>query len=179
MKLIIGLGNPGKQYESTRHNAGFLALDYLREHFDFENFHREARFNAELSVGTISKEKYLLIKPATFMNRSGSTVRSLLDFYKLDPQDIVVLHDDLDIAPGTCKTTLSSRAAGHNGVQDIIDTLGTQDFFRIRLGIGRPAETEGACRPAHGYVLDPFSADELAELRKIFPSLPELVTQPL
>ncbi|MBP5994003.1 MAG: aminoacyl-tRNA hydrolase [Candidatus Moranbacteria bacterium] len=179
MRLIIGLGNPGKQYASTRHNAGFLALDFLREHFDFESFHRETRFHAELSIGTIGQEKYLLIKPTTFMNRSGSTVRALLDFYKLSAQDIIVLHDDLDIAPGTHKTTLSSRAAGHNGVQDIIDMLGTQDFFRIRLGIGRPTETEGVCRPAHDYVLDPFSPDELALLQKIFPTLPKLITEPL
>lgn len=176
MRLIIGLGNPGKQYEFTRHNAGFLALDFLREHFDFENFHRETRFHAELSIGTIGQEKYLLIKPATFMNRSGSAVRALLDFYKLSAQDIIVLHDDLDITPGVHKTTLSSRAAGHNGVQDIIDTIGTQDFFRIRLGIGRPTETEGICRPAHDYVLDSFSPDELVLLKKIFPALPALVT---
>lgn len=175
MRLIIGLGNPGKQYEGTRHNAGFLALDFLREYFDFENFHREARFNAELSIGTLGKEKYLLVKPATFMNRSGDTVRSLLDFYKLTPKDIIVLHDDLDIAPGILKTAVSSRAAGHNGVQDIIDTLGTQDFYRIRLGIGRPTETEGVCRPAHDYVLDSFSADELTSLKTLFPSLPDLI----
>ena len=175
MKLIIGLGNPGKQYETTRHNAGFLAVDFLREHFDFEKFHRETRFNAELAIGTLGKEKCLLVKPDTFMNRSGSTVRSLLDFYKLTPKDIVVLHDDLDIAPGTLKTTPSSRAAGHNGVQNIIDEIGTQDFFRIRLGIGRPQAIAGTCSPLHAYVLSPFSDAELSVLQELFPSLPDLI----
>lgn len=178
MKIIIGLGNPGKQYEKTRHNAGFLALDFLRAHFDFETFHRETRFNAELSIGTIQGEKYILSKPDTFMNRSGTTVKGLLNFYKLEPKDIIVIHDDLDIAPGTQKTTLSSRAAGHNGVQNIIDEIGTQDFFRIRLGIGRPTEKEGVCSFNHNYVLDAFSPEELTTLEKLFSTLPDIVSAP-
>lgn len=175
MKVIIGLGNPGKQYENTRHNAGFLALDFLREHFGFETFHREIRFVGDISIGTIGREKYLLVKPGTFVNRSGSTVKSLLDFYKLSPADITVIHDDLDIAPGTLKTTHSSRAAGHNGVEDIIEKIGTQDFFRIRLGIGRPSGDRAACQPTHDYVLDRFSADERSSLESLFSMLPDLL----
>lgn len=175
MKLIIGLGNPGKQYTHTRHNAGFLAIDFLREHFGFETFHQETRFAGELSIGTIGGEKYLLVKPSTFVNQSGNTVRALLDFYKLSPSDITIIHDDLDIAPGTLKTTSSSRAAGHNGVQDIIEKIGTQDFFRIRLGIGRPSTTESVCRPTHDYVLESFSPTELISLKELFPTLPNLI----
>ena len=175
MKLIIGLGNPGKRYTQTRHNAGFLALDFLREHFHFETFHQESRFQSELSIGTISGQKLILVKPSTFMNRSGTSVRLLLDFYKLTPADIIIIHDDIDLAPGTMKTALSSRAAGHNGVQDIIDTLGTQGFSRIRLGIGRPTETEGICRPIHDYVLDTFATSELTVLHTLFNTLPSLI----
>ena len=178
MQLIIGLGNPGKQYAHTRHNAGFLALDFLRESFNFESFHQESRFQAELSIGTLSGKKLILVKPSTFMNRSGTAVRALLDFYKLTPADILVIHDDLDISPGILKSTASSRAAGHNGVQNIIDTLGTQDFLRIRLGIGRPTETEGVCRPAHDYVLDTFTPPELVALHTLLDTLPTLIVSP-
>ncbi|MBP7811630.1 MAG: aminoacyl-tRNA hydrolase [Candidatus Moranbacteria bacterium] len=182
MKLIIGLGNPGKQYAKTRHNAGFQALDFLREHFGLETFHRDLRFHAEISVGTVRGKKYLLIKPSTFMNRSGNAVLLLMQYYKLTPNDVIILHDDLDIAPGTWKTALSSRAAGHNGVQNIIDQLGTQDFFRIRLGIGRPHSPSSAsdiapsaCRSTHNYVLEAFPDAEQQLLESIFPALPALI----
>ena len=184
MKLIIGLGNPGAQYAQTRHNAGFRALDFLREHFGFENFHRESRFHAEMSVGTVAGEKYLLIKPTTFMNRSGQAVSLLMQYYKLTPNDITVIHDDLDIVPGTLKTTLSSRAAGHNGVQDIIDHIGTQNFFRIRLGIGRPSPSisppdtlPSSCQSTHDYVLEKFSARERILLESLFKELPNLLVK--
>jgi PTH1 family peptidyl-tRNA hydrolase len=94
------------------------------------------------------------------MNESGRAVRTILDFYKAGPDVLTVIHDDLDIAPGTIKATASSRAAGHNGVADIIDMLGTQDFKRLRIGIGRPAEVLGACEPSHDYVLGKFTSEE-------------------
>ncbi len=182
MKLIIGLGNPGKQYIQTRHNAGFRALDFLCEHFGFENFHQESRFHAEISVGTLHGEKYLLVKPSTFMNQTGNAVRLLLQYYKLTPNDIVVIHDDLDVVPGTLKTTLSSRAAGHNGVQNIIDQLGTQNFFRIRLGIGRPItpsqspdSPSSSCQSTHEYVLAHFPVAERVQLESLFVTLPEII----
>ena len=168
MKLIIGLGNPGEKYSMTRHNAGFLCADFLREQFGFEAFTSDKKASAELSSGMIGSEKVILMKPETFMNESGRAVRALVDFYQLPVSNIAVIHDDLDIAPGTLRTTDSSRAAGHNGVQDIIDTLGTQDFFRIRLGIGHPTEVLGACMPSHDYVLQKFSAEEFAKLDPLF-----------
>lgn len=169
--LIIGLGNPGAEYVRTRHNAGFQALDFLATAFATPEFRSEEKFFAELASALVDGKKIVLVKPMTYMNESGKAVRALLDFYKLEPKDIVVIHDDLDIAPRTLRTTDSSRPAGHNGVASIIEHLGTQDFFRIRLGIGRPAETEGVCMPSHDYVLGRFSDEEYAALEKLFPEI--------
>lgn len=171
MKLIIGLGNPGTQYALTRHNAGFLCLDFLQTALDFEPFIADKKMSALITSQTIKNHPVLLVKPETFMNHSGIALLALLQFYKLTPADIVVIHDDMDIAPGTYKPTASSRSAGHNGVADIIDTLGTQDFFRIRLGIGRPAEVTGVCVPSHNFVLQNFSTSELATLTEMFPKV--------
>lgn len=169
MKLIIGLGNPGKNHELTRHNAGFLCLDYLQKEWSCDAFQSDKKMSAEISEGQLGRHKILLVKPSTFMNASGTTVSQLVHFYKLAPEDIVVIHDDLDIAPGTYKSTNSSRAAGHNGVSDIIEKLGTQDYFRVRLGIGRPATVSGACMPSHDFVLQNFSKEELSALSALFP----------
>lgn len=166
--LIVGLGNPGPEYISTRHNIGFLALDRLREVFGASEFRPEPKFSAELSSAIIDGQKIILAKPTTYMNESGRAVRAILDYYKLEVSALIVIHDDLDLAPGTLRTTDSSRAAGHNGVQDIIDVLGTQDFFRIRIGIGRPVEVEGVCMPSHDYVLGRFSAEESAGHATLF-----------
>lgn len=179
MKLIIGLGNPGDEYKLTRHNAGFLCVDFLRQEFGFEDFRSDKKLSAEISGGMIGGEKLLLVKPETFMNRSGTAVQALMNFYKLSPADIAVIHDDLDIAPGVFKTTASSRAAGHNGVQDIIDRLGTQDFLRLRLGIGRPAEVSGVCLSSHDFVLQKFSPEELEKLSALFPKAKEEILQRL
>ena len=185
MKLIIGLGNPEKKYEKNRHNAGFLRVAFLQQEWGFEAFTLDKKLSASISSGTLDSEKVLLVKPDTFMNASGAAVQKLLHFYKLSPRDILIIHDDLDIAPGTFRTTLSSRSAGHNGVENIIESLGTQDFFRIRLGIGRPdrippetgnvagrpsAEPE-ICFSAHDFVLQNFSPEELASLTTLFPTV--------
>ena len=181
MKIIIGLGNPGTQYENTRHNAGFLCIDYLAKEWGFDAFHEDKKSSALITSGMVEEEKILLVKPLTFMNDSGTAIHALLQFYKLSPHDIALIHDDLDIAPGTYRTTLSSRAAGHNGVQDIIETLGTQDFFRVRLGIGRPTPVEegGACMSSHDFVLQKFSEDELLHLTALFPRVKDELKQRL
>ena len=173
--IIIGLGNPGTEYEHTRHNAGFIALDYLRERFGASDFQADPKFFGELSTTLRDGRKIILVKPTTYMNESGRAARALLDFYKLTPADFIVLHDDLDIAPGTLRTTESSRSAGNNGVESIIEHFGTQDFFRIRIGIGRPRETEGVCMPSHDYVLGRFSDEEFASFEKLFPEIETLV----
>ncbi len=179
MKLIIGLGNPGNNHTNTRHNAGFLCLDWIQKEWNFGFFQPDKKMSAEISEGTIGKHKVLLVKPTTFMNASGTTVSQLVHFYKLQPEDIIVLHDDLDIVPGTYKLTNSSRAAGHNGVSDIIEKLGTQDFTRIRLGIGRPTEVNGACMPSHDFVLQNFSKEELAALSALFPQVKDELSKRL
>jgi len=173
MKLIIGLGNPGKKYEKNRHNAGFLCVDSLQKEWGFEAFTPDKKMSASISSGMLGSEKALLIKPGTFMNASGAAVQALMHFYKLSPQDILIIHDDLDIAPGAFKTTPSSRSAGHNGVQDIIDKLGTQDFFRIRLGIGHPLGEPDVCISPHDFVLQNFTPEELTKLRELFPQVKE------
>ncbi len=135
MKLVIGLGNPGEKYTDTRHNIGFYFADKLREVLGLPEFEMNAKFNA-----VISKSKHIIIaKPQTFMNLSGDSVRALLDFFKLTTDDLVVIHDDLDIPAGEYRIAADSRSAGHNGVQDIIEKLGTQKFKRVRVGI-KPEE---------------------------------------
>lgn len=176
MKIVIGLGNPGEKYTTTRHNAGFLCMDFLQKEFEFEPFAPDKKMSADISSGTIGSEKVLLVKPTTFMNDSGIAAQALLAFYKCSPADIVVIHDEIDLPLGTYKTTLSSRSAGHNGVQNIIDHLGTQDFFRIRLGVGRPDTKEGACISIHDYVLQKFLSLELESLGKIFFEVKMLLT---
>lgn len=164
MKLIVGLGNPGREYERTRHNAGFLFLDFLRESWNFESFQPTPKWKGSVSAGLWNGEKILLVKPETFMNRSGECVADIMAFFKLTPTDIVVIHDDLDIAPGSFKVASGSGAAGHNGVADLIEKLGTKEFTRIRVGIGRPPESV----PAERFVLSPFADAELDPLRATF-----------
>lgn len=158
MKIIIGLGNPGEKYAGTRHNVGFEMIEAFGKKYDFPIFTLEKKFNAE-----ISKEKEtILVKPQTFMNTSGEAVRSILDFYKLTPEDIVVIHDDLDIDLGEFKIATDSRSAGHNGVQNIIEKLGTQKFTRIRIGIGKNENM-----PSENYVLQKFSEEEKSKIQAI------------
>jgi PTH1 family peptidyl-tRNA hydrolase len=163
MILIVGLGNPGKQYELTRHNAGFLAIDYIAAELGLEwSEHKKTR-----SLMAKSSE-YVLLKPQTFMNLSGEAVVAALNFWKLDKDDLVVLHDDIDVDLGKIKTTASSRAAGNNGVQSIIDLLGTQEFFRVRIGV----RTEMRDKiPADKFVLEKFRPEELVAVKELFPQI--------
>jgi PTH1 family peptidyl-tRNA hydrolase len=166
MILIFGLGNPGEKYQDTRHNAGFLFLDFLQKEWGFPEFAPSTRFETLLSKGERNGQAILLAKPETYMNLAGKSATTLLHYYKLTEKNLAVIHDDLDIAKGALRTTLSSSCAGHNGVADIINRLGTQDFFRIRLGVGR--SDEGV--PAKDYVLLPFSHEEYQILHDdIFP----------
>jgi len=134
MKLIIGLGNPGKEYAKTRHNVGFMVIDALAKNLGVD-FKLNKKFQAEIAVIKNGKEEIVLVKPQTFMNLSGSTVRAVMDFYKLSSKDIVVIHDDKDILFGQVKYQTDRSAAGHNGIKSLIEHLGTQDFARIRVGV--------------------------------------------
>ena len=138
MKLIVGLGNPGRDYENTRHNLGFVVIDQLA---DGASWSTKKAFKGELAEIIVEKQKVLLLKPTTFMNLSGDSVRAVADFYKIAPADIVIIHDDLDLAFGKIVVKNGQTAAGHNGVQSIIDAFGgALDFTRVRIGIGRPID---------------------------------------
>lgn len=183
MKIIIGLGNPGKEYENTRHNIGFFFVDKIRGAWNFSPWEFNKKFNAEISKGADA----LLVKPQTFMNLSGEAVQGILSFYKLTLDDIIVIHDDLDIPVGKYKIATDSSSAGHHGVENIIEKLGTQKFKRIRIGIGIEASIEdstedsknddsGAHLPrrsspqrteAGDFVLDKFSEDEFEKIKNI------------
>jgi PTH1 family peptidyl-tRNA hydrolase len=171
MKAIIGLGNPGKEYENTRHNVGFMIVDRLREQWNFSDFSLNKKFDAEISEGLRGGKKILLAKPQTFMNLSGTSVRKILDFYKLSPDDIVVIQDELDLPIGTHKVATDSSSAGHNGIKDIIKHLGTQRFKRLRVGIATPQQDASCLRGAHDFVLGSFSREEEETLRDLLPSL--------
>ncbi len=137
IKLIVGLGNPGSQYDKTRHNAGFLFLDYMLDKFG-GSWSADARFNALVADCRISGVKVILLKPQTFMNRSGLSVGAVSRYYKIPVDEILVVHDELDLPVGVVKLKKSGGHAGHNGLRDIIANLSSRDFYRLRLGIGRP-----------------------------------------
>ena len=168
MKIIIGLGNPGEKYTNNRHNAGFLLLDKMIDAFSFSVFKLEKKFNAEISEGTLNGEKIILVKPQTFMNLSGKSIRSILDFYKLSPSDITLVHDDLDLEIGNFKTSEDSRAAGHNGVQSVFDHLGTQAIKRIRIGVEKEGGRQNRNEPGDEFVLKDFSKEESEKLSSVF-----------
>ena len=175
MKLIIGLGNPGEQYEKTRHNAGFLAIDKIADNFQFPSFEFHRTFNAEISQDMIDSEKVILAKPQTFMNNSGVTVKAMLDYYETGPEDVIVIHDDLDITIGKYKISKNRGSAGHRGVQSIMSYLGTEDFTRIRIGVGIDykglavlfEEEDRKKIPIEKFVLQRFSAEGMIEIEKV------------
>ena len=137
IKLIVGLGNPGQQYEKTRHNAGFLFLDSLASEWSCV-WSKELGFQGLMSECNIAGEKVLLLKPQAFMNRSGQSVGKVVRYYKLAPEDMLIVHDELDFDAGVLKLKKDGGHAGHNGLRDIIAHLGANGFYRLRIGIGRP-----------------------------------------
>lgn len=153
--LIVGLGNPGNEYDGTRHNVGFQCIDALAQKHHLE-FDRKKKSKAKIALGTIKGQPVLLAKPQTYMNLSGSAIQGLASFYKIPPECILVVFDDLDIAPGTLRIRPKGGTGGHRGLTDIVQRLGTNDIPRIRFGIGRPP---GQMDPA-AYVLRRFDATE-------------------
>lgn len=135
MKLIVGLGNPGKEYEKTRHNFGFIAVDEIRNALKASSWKFVKKYNALFSEVNINGEKVTLMKPQTFMNLSGKAIGSYSKFYKIDSVNVCVLHDDKDLKLGKIRIRKTGSSGGHNGIQSIIDRLGTKDFWRFRLGI--------------------------------------------
>ena len=138
IKLIVGLGNPGEQYEKTRHNAGFLFLDSLAKEMGCA-WSNQSRFHGLFAECSIAQTKIMLLKPDTFMNRSGQAVGKICRYYKLLPEEMLVVHDELDFNPGVVRLKKDGGHAGHNGLRDIRAHLGSKDFYRLRVGIGRPS----------------------------------------
>lgn len=141
IKIIAGLGNPGNEYEQTRHNVGFWFVDHLASRHKL-NLNKESRFLGEVAKLTLSAESIWLLKPATFMNRSGQSIAKLAHFYKIRPDQILIVHDDLDLQPGSVKLKQGGGHGGHNGLRDTITQLGSKEFHRLRLGIGHPGSKE-------------------------------------
>ena len=159
--LIVGLGNPGIKYELTRHNAGFLALD------DFADQHHctvdQEKWHGLSCSERIEGQRVILLKPSTFMNKSGQSVHRFVDFYQIPLKNILVIHDDLDLARGRIKVAAKGGAGGHNGIRSLMQDLGSPDFSRLKIGIGRPErDDQGRGVPVDRYVLNTFSDEELA-----------------
>jgi PTH1 family peptidyl-tRNA hydrolase len=154
MKMIIGLGNPGKQYEKTRHNVGFHVIDELFDRFGAPV--TQSKYNGMYTVVHRPEGKVMLVKPLTYMNLSGECVRPLMDYFDVDVENIVVIYDDLDLSPGSIRLRQKGSAGGHNGMKSLIAHLGTDKFNRIRIGVGRP---ENGMKVSD-YVLAPFSKEE-------------------
>ncbi len=173
MKLVVGLGNPGLKYETTRHNVGFLAIDRLIERWKAQG--PQIKNQGEIYQATVQGEKVLLVKPQTFMNRSGICVAPIFQFYQCAASDLIVIHDELDLNPLVLRLKTGGGAGGHNGLKSIDESLGKNlnGYHRVRIGIGHPArlpaDADGSRRdwsrmsPAD-YVLMPFSDQELSEL---------------
>jgi PTH1 family peptidyl-tRNA hydrolase len=141
LKLIVGLGNPGSKYSETRHNAGFWFVEELVA-ANATQFRLEKKFHGELAKINIAGTDIWLLKPDTYMNESGRSVKSLMSFYQLKPENILVAHDEIDLPPGTVKLKTGGGHGGHNGLRDIISQLGTKDFHRLRIGVGHPGHKD-------------------------------------
>ncbi|MBY0268678.1 MAG: aminoacyl-tRNA hydrolase [Burkholderiales bacterium] len=158
MKLVVGLGNPGKKYAATRHNAGFWWIDALARSVGAECRH-EPRFHGEVAKIPGASGEIWLLKPATYMNESGRAVGALADFFKIEAADILIVHDELDLAPGVVKLKFGGSASG-NGVRSVASRLATRDFWRLRIGIGHPRELAASEQEVVDYVLHAPRLDE-------------------
>lgn len=168
LKLIVGLGNPGRQYQRTRHNAGFWFVNRMVTDVD-AHWNQEERFQGLLASINLHGQKVFCLKPETFMNRSGQAVGLVARYYKIKIGEILVVHDELDFEPGMIKLKKGGGHAGHNGLRDIVAHLGSNDFYRLRVGIGRPP---GGLKVAD-YVLSEPSKADLEEITSCFESVYE------
>lgn len=158
MRIIVGLGNPGKQYEATRHNIGFYVIDELAKRFNIPM--TQSKFNGMYGIAQVGTEKVMLLKPLTYMNLSGECIIPMMDYFDVEDNQIVVIYDDLDLQVGKLRLRQKGSAGGHNGIKSIIQHLGTQEFNRIRIGIDRPKNG----MKVSDYVLSKFSEDEKPDM---------------
>lgn len=176
MLIIIGLGNPGKQYERTRHNVGFMAVDFLAATFDFPKFRVGKKFQAEISEGEIEGMQTMLVKPKTYMNNSGDSVAAIRNYFKLPTEELIIIYDELDLPFGELRVRRDGSSAGHNGVKSIMDKLATDRFSRVRIGVANKLKIDKNL-PADVFVLSRFSFLERRKLNKKI--LPEVVEEVL
>ena len=168
MKLIVGLGNPGREYENTRHNLGFQLLDYIAKDKGLD-FSRE-KYNGKYTEYTVNGEKVILVKPLSYMNLSGSVVSQFANFYKIDIKDILVIQDDLDMHFGRIKIVDNSSSGGHKGIKDIEKFLGSREYARLKIGISNDKDVD-----TKDYVLGKFSKEQVEELNKIYGNLVNVI----
>ena len=154
MYVIAGLGNPGREYEGTRHNVGFMTLDALADKYNIDV--REKAFKGLIGKGMIEGNKVILVKPQTYMNLSGECIRQVMDYYKVDPEDILIVYDDISLAPGQLRIRAKGSAGGHNGIKNIIANLGSSVFPRIKVGVGEKPKGYDLA----DYVLGKFSKED-------------------
>lgn len=166
MKLIVGLGNPGKEYQNTRHNFGFMAIDHAIN----GKYKLQTKNKYEYAKEIIAGETVIFLKPLSYMNLSGSAVSEIINFYKIDIKDVLIIFDDLDSDFGKIKLKTNSSSGGHNGVKDIINKLGTKDFARIKLGINNEYK-----RDVKSFVLSKFSKSETGEINEILNTVDEII----
>jgi peptidyl-tRNA hydrolase, PTH1 family len=170
IRLLVGLGNPGARYERNRHNIGFMAVDALVRRHGFGAF--RSKFQSAIGEGTIAGERVYVQKPQTYMNLSGDAVGEAARFYKVAPDEIAVIHDEIDLAPGKLKVKRGGGSAGHNGLRSIDDAIG-EDFWRVRLGVGHP----GVKELVHAYVLQNFDAEEMVWVTPLVDAVAEALPQ--
>lgn len=164
MKLIVGLGNPGKEYENTRHNIGFMALDNYLGKVDFKN-----KDNYAIYEKNINNQKVIFLKPLTYMNESGLAIRKIMDYYKIKIEDILIIYDEMDIEVGKLKIKKSGSSAGHNGIKSIIKHLGTEEFKRIRIGISKPKGD------SIDFVLGKFNKQETEKINEVLNTVNNII----
>lgn len=156
MKLIVGLGNPGEEHHKTRHNLGFAVLDEMVKKLNLADFTKEDKFKAEI----VKNNDLIFVKPQTFMNNSGMSVTLLVNYFKIKLEDVIIIHDELDLPLGKIKVRIGGAAAGHHGVESVIKALDSDEFVRVRLGIG-----ELKIHNAEKFVLEPFRPDEKSKVK--------------
>ncbi|WP_196590800.1 aminoacyl-tRNA hydrolase [Pectinatus frisingensis] len=175
MKIITGLGNPGQEYNNTKHNAGFMFIDALAKTLNVDSW--QEKFNAIVAQTIIGGNKVLLLKPMTFMNLSGNAVGPALKWYKIAPQDLIVVHDDMDLPAGMIRIRTKGSSGGHNGIKSIITCIGSNEFTHVRIGIGRPLPNWRV----NDHVLSKFSpADKTAvdtAIEQLIPAVKCIITQ--
>ncbi|NMC51892.1 aminoacyl-tRNA hydrolase [Candidatus Kuenenbacteria bacterium] len=171
MFLIVGLGNPGKEYQNTRHNAGFAAIDFLVEHEKLGELKKQKKLKAEVSESKIDNQKIILAKPQTFMNNSGEAATIMKKFWQVDNKNIIIVYDELDLPVGKIRVRDEGSSAGHNGIKSIIEKLGTDKFWRVRIGIKNELKEK---MEAADFVLSKFSREEKKMLvKEILPKVTE------